>query len=183
MELPTDIRERLSERDPEALGLLFDVFFQPIWRYLCRASRDQHVAEDLSQEVFLRAYRLAAGYDPARPVRPWLFKIATNVLHDHWQKLERARSREPDLEERETHLDRDPESPSVDMERAELKAVLDREIGRLSETARVVVLLRIDQELEFPEIARILDIEVAAARKRYSRAMEALRESLQGRPE
>src|SRR5262245_58612108 len=82
---PVEMRVRLARREPAALALFFDTFFGRVYAYLRRLVGDEHLAEDLTQEVFLQAQRAFSTYDPARDPRPWLFTIATNKLRDHWR--------------------------------------------------------------------------------------------------
>ncbi len=82
---PAEWRARLAQREPAALARFFDVYFERVYAYLRRLVGDEHLAEDLTQDVFLQAHRALPSYDPARDPRPWLFTIATNKLRDHWR--------------------------------------------------------------------------------------------------
>jgi RNA polymerase sigma-70 factor (ECF subfamily) len=175
------MRARLARRDPAALALFFDAFFDRVYGYLRRLVGDEHLAEDLAQDVFLQAHRALASYDPARDPRPWLFTIATNKLRDHW------RARAAHGEEREVSLDQDelgaralelPGSPDPPSSAEELATRVRAAIDALPEGLRVPVLLRVYEGLSFEDIGRILERNEVAARKRYSRALAALRESL-----
>jgi RNA polymerase sigma-70 factor (ECF subfamily) len=74
-----------------------------------RLVREDHLAEDLTQEVFLQVHRFRERYDPERDPRAWLFTIATNQVRSTW----RSRQRRP--EGREESLERllDTERPEV----------------------------------------------------------------------
>jgi RNA polymerase sigma-70 factor (ECF subfamily) len=175
---PVELRERLARREPTALAAFFDAYFDRVFAYLRRLVPDEHLAEDLTQDVFLQAHRGLASYDPSRDPRPWLFTIATNRLRDHW----RSRSAQANLDSED--LGRSPESVPAAVElpasEAELALRVRAAIEALPEGLRVPVLLRVYEGLSFEDIGRILERNEAAARKRYSRGLAALREALGG---
>ena len=178
---PAEMRVRLARREPAALALFFDTFFGRVYAYLRRLVGDEHLAEDLTQEVFLQAQRAFPSYDPARDPRPWLFTIATNKLRDHW------RSRAAHGGDSETSLDHEELGERVPADQRQPDAVSSEEelatrvraaIDALPAGLRAAVLLRVYEELSFEDIGRILERNEVSARKRYSRALAALRESL-----
>ena len=178
---PVEMRARLARRDPAAQALFFDAFFDRVYAYLRRLVADEHLAEDLAQDVFLQAQRALASYDPARDPRPWLFTIATNKLRDHW------RARAAHGAGVETSLDHEelgervpaPEAPpDQSTSREETTARVRAAIEALPEGLRAPLLLRIYEGLSFEDIGRIIERNEVAARKRYSRALGALRASL-----
>jgi RNA polymerase sigma-70 factor (ECF subfamily) len=177
---PAEMRGRLARRDPAALAHFFDAFFDRVHAYLRRLVGDENLAEDLAQDVFLQALRALDGYDPGRDPRPWLFTIATNKLRDHW------RARAAHGEDRETSLDRDElggalaltEPPDRVTSTEEVATRVRAAIDALPEGLRATVLLRVYEGLSFEDIGRILERNEVAARKRYSRALGALREAL-----
>lgn len=178
---PVELRERLAQRDPTALAKFFDLYFDRVYAYLRRLVGDEHLAEDLTQDVFLQAHRALGSYDPGRDPRPWLFTIATNKLRDHW------RSRAARLSASEASLDHEdlagrlalPEaSPDQAFSGEELATRVRTAIDALPAGLRAALLLRVYEGLPFDEIGRILERNEVAARKRYSRALGALREVL-----
>ncbi len=141
---------------------------------------DDSQAEDVTQDVFLAIQRSISSYDPERRLSPWVFTIATNQVRDHWRArqrvdpLERARLDEedarPDPPAREA-------GPLPTLERAELARTLAAAIEALPESLRTTLVLR-QEGLSFEEIARLVERNETAVRKRYSRALEELRERL-----
>ncbi len=177
-ELSPELRRRLPERDTQALGAFFDLYFDRVYGYVRRLVQDDAEAEDLTQEVFLHVQRAISTYDPSRELRPWVFTIATNKVRDFW------RSRRPhDLfdEDREgpfTGLPSREERADQSLSRQELEGRVRSAVDALPDSMRMTVLLRVYEELSFEEIARIVERTEVAVRKRYSRALEALRSSL-----
>lgn len=179
-EFPIALRLGLVRRDPQALQAFFDLYFDRVYGYVRRLVPDEHLAEDLTQEVFLHVQRALSSYDPERDPRPWLFTIATNKLRDHWRSRAHggrgdARFDQDELGERLPAPTPGPDQGLADEELAEhVRGAIDQ----LPEGMRAAVLLRVYEGLSFEDIGRILERNEVAARKRYSRALEALREAL-----
>jgi RNA polymerase sigma-70 factor (ECF subfamily) len=177
IDIPEELRRRLPERDPEALEAFFEVYFDRVYGYLFRLVRNEHLAEDLTQDVFLHVQRALHSYDPDRPVRPWLFTIATNKLRDHWRSRrhqELATDGSLDRDEAEEVVDLAPRAEAI-LSEAELHGELRRAVDELPDSMRTTVLLRVFEGLSFAEIGEVVGRNEVAVRKRYSRALEALR--------
>lgn len=78
-------RERLRDREPEALEAFFDLYFDSIYRYARGAVVDDHTAEDVTQEIFFRLHRALPALDPDGDLNPWVYTIAMNTIQDHWR--------------------------------------------------------------------------------------------------
>ena len=180
--LSAAVRAGLARRDPAALGVFYDAYFGRIWGYVKRMVRDEHLTEDLTQEILMNIHRAFGSYDPARALSPWVFTIATNKLRDHWQSRSVQESR------RQVRLDDEDapllqpaareDAPGGALERGELAGRVAEAIERLPESLRVPFWMRWHEELEFADVGAQLGISEVAARKRYSRALGALRELL-----
>lgn len=177
---PVELRERLARREPAALAHFFDAYFDRVYGYLRRLVPDEHQAEDLTQDVFLQVHRALPSYDPARDPRPWLFTIATNKLRDHWRARPTGGGGELSLDDEELALGaRAPAAPpEAAASEAELATCVRAAIDALPAGLRAAVLLRVYEGLPFEEIARILGKNEVAVRKRYSRGLALLRETL-----
>ena len=178
---PVEMRERLAQRDPAALAKFFDLYFDRVYAYLRRLVGDEHLAEDLTQDVFVQAHRALATYDPSRDPRPWLFTIATNKLRDHWRsRAARRAASEASLDHEDLvgRLALPEAAPDQVFSGEELAVRVRAAIDALPAGLRAALLLRVYEGLPFDEIGRILERNEVAARKRYSRALGALREGL-----
>ena len=171
--------ERLRERDPDALERFFDLYFDRIYRYVCRSVADEHSAEDLTQEIFMNIHRSLPSYEPSRGLEPWIFTIATNRVRDHWRSRHHRESFRQVSVESDGVADQVSVSPNTDPERAELAQQVRAAINQLSETSRTTILLRAYEGLSFEAIGRIVGHNEVAVRKRYSRALSTLRQSLE----
>jgi len=169
--------ERVRARDPEALGAFYERYFDRVYGLVFHLLGERAAAEDATQEVFLKVHRAAAQLDPDRDPAPWLSTIAYNTCRDLWRSgAHRMARRSASVEQdapvalRLAHAD-DPERALLGAERERL---VREAIARLPEPLRAVVLLYDYQGLNHQEIAQVLNVNHAAARKRYSRALAAL---------
>ena len=146
-----------------------------------RKSLPADAAEDLTQEVFLHVHRSLPSYDPSRPLSPWVYTIATNKVRDHWrsrQSQEDRRAQSVDDEESAPVLTDGGGGPTTDIEAGETAGEVADAVAALPEMLRQTFVLRYYEGLSFEEIGRMVERNEAAVRKRYSRALAELRDSL-----
>jgi RNA polymerase sigma-70 factor (ECF subfamily) len=177
-ELSDAVLEALARRESPALEAFFDAYFARIYGYVKRLVGEEHLAEDLTQDVFLQLYRNFGSYDPARELRPWVFAVATNKVRDFWRSRghrEGRRSESIDDDGSLFQLEGDGPGPADALEGSEQGRQLREAVEGLPEGLRMAVHLRVFEGLSFQAIGGILDCNEAAARKRYSRAVERLR--------
>lgn len=182
VELPPELRARLPRRDPEALARFYEIYFDRVYGYLRRMLGEDHLAEDVTQDVFMHIQRAIHTYDPARAPGPWVFTIATNKLRDHWRSRRHKDGKLEDTidgEERRLEPPARERGPLPELESAELARELSRAIETLSPAMREALLLRYFEGLSFEEIAERTGRNETAVRKRYSRALADLREALE----
>jgi RNA polymerase sigma-70 factor (ECF subfamily) len=184
-DLTADELTALAERRPEALERFFDVYFARVYGYVRRLVKDEHAAEDLTQDIFMHLHRALSTYDPRRALRPWVFTIATNKVRDYWSSRtfqERAAMIGDEDDEGELDPRREARAaergPRETLSGKELESAVEAAIERLPGTLRQTLMLRYFEELSFEEIARAVDKNEVAVRKRYSRALAELRELL-----
>ena len=184
-ELSADELRLLPRRDEAVLARFFDVWFDRLHGFVRRMVPDEHLAEDLTQDVFAHVYRALESYDPERDLKPWLFTIAANKVRDHWRSRRHREARSEvavsgeDGEDGEARLPGRLQPPEAGLTRAELEAEVRRAIDGLPEGMRTTLVLRAFEGLSFEEIGRIEGRNDVAIRKRYSRALEALRGRLE----
>jgi len=157
--------------DEAAFLKLFDEHHLPIFRFAYRLTGSLADAEDIVQECFLELLRPSCSYDSRRtPVRTYLFVAARN------QALKRRRKEHSAGEHRvETRQELSPESEAL---RTELEEAIAGAVMRLPENQRAVLILAHYEQMPLAEIARVMDIEVAAVKSRLQRARASLKEML-----
>lgn len=180
-----DAMERLRARDPKALGAFFEDHFDSIYGLVYRLLGDRHVAEDVAQEVFFRAYRAIHRIRTDRDARPWLTTIAYNVCRNHWRSGSHRLARRSvsihelgSADERMSLAGDDPESDALTRER---ERIVQETLLDLPEALRTAVVLHDYEGLSHERVAEITGIGHAAARKRHSRAVAELAKRLRGR--
>jgi RNA polymerase sigma-70 factor (ECF subfamily) len=153
---------------PPDLPALYRAEFSYVWKTLRRLGASPPDLEDLVHDVFVVVHRHLGDYDPARPLRPWLFGIAARVLAD-FRRVGRN-ARETVLETPEL-ADAAP-SPHEQLELAEARAMLMGALDRLDLDRRAVFVMHEIDEVGVPEIAHALDIPLntAYSRLRLARA-------------
>jgi len=181
----TDVQLMLDVKagDEASFGILLQKYRLPLVNFLFRMVRDAATAEELAQEVFLRVYRARKQYSPSAKFTTWLFRIATNLALN---SVRDNRHRQMDVsidapaDEDETPI----ELPGREMRIDEYMAERDRTkfirnaIATLPEKQRVAVLLHKYEEMDYAEIARILDCSESALKSLLFRAYETLRVQL-----
>lgn len=158
------------------MGLSFEAAFEaefaPLYRYL-RRRVGSDAAEDLASATFATAYANWERFDPARPVRPWLYGIAANLVRHHWRaerRMLRAYAR--------AGVDPVHGSDDESISRADASARLRQVAAALAELRpqeREILLLHAWSELSDSEIAAALSLPVGTVKSRLHRAREQLR--------
>ena len=141
---------------------IYEQYFQDVYRYSYWLSGSAADADDITSETFIRAW---VGRKKIRTetVKAYLFAIARNLYLN--QKRTVNRTVDIDLE----YVDPNPGPDSVVTSRMELRRVMDA-IQSLPEADRAAFLLRVQHELPYEEIARVLELTVSAAKVKVHRA-------------
>lgn len=170
--------EGVRRRDPRALASFFDAYFDRVFGLVYRLLGDRTLAEDATQEVFLKVHRGAHMLDPGRDPGPWVTTIATNVCRDLWRSGAYRLSHSsvsfddtPGLKDSLASRGRNPEGEMLANERVRL---VQEAIHMLREPLREVLILREYEGLGYEEIAQMTGLNEAAVRKRYSRALSEM---------
>ena len=156
--------------DAGAFRVLFDRHAAGVRRFVRDLGRDEGLADEVTQETFVRAHtRLATLRDDQR-LRPWLLGIARRVL------LEEVRRRRPRGELDEVMAQ--APSPESDLLAAEQVRMFRAALGRLGAERRGVLLLQLDHELSYDEIAAVMGMSPAQVRNELHRGRQELRAHL-----
>jgi RNA polymerase sigma-70 factor (ECF subfamily) len=174
--------------DERAARELVERFQRPVFSLVYRMVRDRELAEDLTQEVFVRTFNNLERYDRSYKFSSWLFKIAYNLTVDH---LRRKRPRtismhgSPDATTPESQaatslvLESDEESPDAVVEARELATHLEEAIARLRPEYRTAILLRHVEGRAYEEIAEVMDVPLGTVKTYIFRARRELRDLLE----
>lgn len=173
---PEDLVALARGGDVDAVGALYDRHQLSIFRYTLSRVGDRHAAEDLTGEVFLRMVKGLPKYQPMQiPFRGWLFRIAHNLVVDHYRK---HRSRLPIAIE-EAELTAEPEGdPVQSLERSVETERLYDLLSRIDRLQCEVVALRFLSGLSVRETAGAVGKSEAAVKALQHRGLAALRDLL-----
>ena len=165
-----DLMRAVREGDVAPLGILFERHHTRVHALCYRLTRRADVADDLAQETMLRVLRYASSYRRDSAFTTWLYRLAYNVCQDHWRKARRDELT-TDLSEVQGVVTAESDDP-ID----ERHALLEEALQRLAPERRAVLVLSRYNDLEYDDIARVLECTPAAARVRAHRALNELRE-------
>lgn len=171
------IVQRAVNGDREAFTYLYDLHFDKIYRYIYVKVRSQSEAEDLTQDVFIKAYEGVKKYKwRDLPFTAWLFKIAHNRVIDHIRKI--SKEKRADLNEADAISAGDPVyMTEQNFEIYELKGALEK----LPDAQREVATLRFIAELSIAEVAHTLGKSEGTVKALQFNAVASLRKLLYGK--
>lgn len=182
LDYDAELMLRVKEGDGASFAILLEKHRTPVIHFIYRMIQNQAVAEELAQEVFLRVYRSRGTYEPTAKFTTWLFRIAThlalNSLRDG--KNERMQDRLDDHNEDMPMRQVADGKPSVEqsmLHEARFQEIR-RAIAALPEKQRAAVLMHKYEEMEYSQIAKVLNCSESAVKSLLFRAYEALRARL-----
>jgi RNA polymerase sigma-70 factor, ECF subfamily len=161
--------------DEQAVTHLYEMHVDAIFEYISYRVGSRNIAEDLTSDVFLRMVRGLAQYkDHGLPFRAWLFRIAANLIIDHY----RTHKKGPDA----PLLDNQPTTDTDPLDRVakhEDQLRMRLAMKSLSEDYQNLLVLRFVENLPYAEIAQILNKSAEALRSMQYRALKALAEQFE----
>lgn len=157
------------------MSKLLEEWLPRVYRFALRLSDDPHVAEDLTQETFLRAWRHRGRLRDPRAARVWLFRIAVNLWRDQVRRGRSPVARAGPLAETEAGRSQPPERLAAGKE--DLGRALEA-MAALPPRQREVLYLCTCEGLAAAEAAEVLGISAAAAKASLSLARQKMREQL-----
>jgi len=166
-EIPADVVQAFRAGDVEALGAVYDRYSRPVWSVAMSVLHDRALAEDAAQETFLRAWRAASSYDPARPMGPWLFTIARRTAIDvHRRETRPTQGGHADEQDAVVTM------PGI--ERAWDAWQVRAALAELPPDERDVVRMSHFEDMSHREIAEALAVPVGTVKSRSHRAHRRL---------
>jgi len=168
-----EVLRRAQRGDERAFALILRAYETPIFNYVYRIVGDRALAEDLTQEVFVRVFQALPRFSLRCKFTTWLFQVTKNRVLDEL----RARERRPSTP---VNLDDAPQFEVVDqpVERVEAIDALWRSIEQLPVDLKMALLLRDVVGLSYNEIADSLEITLATVKWRIFKAREDVQVAL-----
>lgn len=166
------IMEAVKNGDLQQAALLFDRYNVRIYNFLARMTFDVQVAEDLTQNVFLRMIKYRNSYREGHAFQSWIYQIARNVFSDHYQLHKNRHAGFVDVEKMGDQLADTEESFMQD----EREKILHQSLALLNEEQRELLVLTRFQHMKYEEVAVMMDTTVANIKVKVHRAIQKLRE-------
>lgn len=175
--------KQVKKGDQNAFGEIVEIYKNKVFQLCYRMLGNRQEAEDAAQEAFIRAFINIHTFKQELKFSTWLFRIATNLC------IDRIRKKKPDY-----YLDAEVQGtegltmysqvassdplPEAELESLELQETIQKEILKLPEKYRAVIVLKYIEELSLNEISEILDLPLGTVKTRIHRGREALRQQL-----
>ncbi len=155
--------------DRAAFARLVEAYWDRLYRWLYQLTRDRHKAEDLTQETFLKVLAALGSFRSGTNFRAWLFRIG----HNNFVNLKRAERKNVQslADDPPGKATTGPEGGAIDREALKIVAAA---VANLTEEFRSALLLRVDEQLSFRDVAAALNITEETARWRVFKARQKL---------
>jgi RNA polymerase sigma-70 factor, ECF subfamily len=163
-----------------AFAVLVERYSAELFQFVVRFVGNPAAAEDVVQETFVQLYQSAAGFDPGRRLRPWLFTIAANKARDHLRSRQRRRelplggSGGPEEAGEVTYLDflaEDSASPSQELEISEQAEAVREIIEEMPDSLREILVFSYFHHFSYKEMAEMLGIPLGTVKSRLHAAV------------
>jgi RNA polymerase sigma-70 factor, ECF subfamily len=183
MKTDAELVARALQGSQDACRELVKRFERPVYSLILRMVQDPGTAEDLAQEVFVKAFRRLDSFDPQWKFSSWLFKIAHNATIDH---LRRGAPETVPLESEEDDkgglaavlADAGTEDPLATVERRDLARSLERAISRLRPEYRQAVLMFYAHGASYQDICEVTGLPLGTVKTNLHRARKELAETM-----
>ena len=176
---------RVAEGDQASFNYLARKYHRAMIHFLFRMVRNQAIAEELAQEVFLRVYRSRESYRAEAKFTTWLYRIATNLAVNHARDTRHERSAQTlylDAPDPETGTTPDVADDELSVEqrlmRDERMAAIRTHVMALPERQRMAVLMHKYQGMDYRQIGEVLKLSESATKSLLFRAYQTLRDKL-----
>jgi RNA polymerase sigma-70 factor, ECF subfamily len=181
LERDAELMVRVREGDSASFRLLLERHRGPVIHFVYRMVLNQAIAEELAQEVFLRVYRSRASYEPTAKFTTWLFRIATHLALN-WIRDGRNEKSQDSLDDDTPGVSRQVADRQPTIEQTMIRQVRLKEIRQAIEILpakqRAAVIMHKYEEMEYCQIARVLNCSESAVKSLLFRAYETLRSRL-----
>jgi RNA polymerase sigma-70 factor, ECF subfamily len=176
-----ELIQALGDGDETALRTLADRHTPSIYRFSLRYTGDESLAQDISQEVFLKLYRYARRYKPGMPFKTWLFTIVRNTSIDlarscTYRKIHSfdAPNSQALLESEKQSLMHGAQTPEENYSSKQTAQRVASAVQSLPEKQRTAIILKYYEEMPIKEIAEVMEATVSSVESLLVRAKRNL---------
>jgi RNA polymerase sigma-70 factor (ECF subfamily) len=171
---PSQLIARVLKGDAAAEREMYEAHVDRVYRLAYRMTGDETMAEDYTQETFIRAFDRLESFEGRSALSTWIHSIAVSVVLTGLRKVKRLRHREAELDDTSSLVGG---AERVDVE---LRLRLHQAIDGLPDELRMTFVMHDVEGYKHHEIGAIFDVPVGTVKSRLSRARQALREELTG---
>ena len=178
-----ELVRRVQSGDKAAFDVQLLKYQQKVINLVTRYVHDQHIAMDVSQESFIKAYRGLKNFRGDSAFYTWLYRISINTAKNHLvSKSRRMPDDDIDAQEAEQYeggnMLREINTPENEMLTAEIRGTLTSAIEALPDDLRIAITLRELEGLSYEEISEAMDCPIGTVRSRIFRARESIESEL-----
>jgi RNA polymerase sigma-70 factor (ECF subfamily) len=182
IDFDTELMIQVQRNDAHSFGILLNRNRNVVVQYLARMVQNQAIAEELSQDVFIRVYRSREKYEPTARFSTWLYRITTNVALNHFRDEKRSHHNVSlDVQDSEQIRHQAMDHAPLVEERLLNEVVAEqirRAVRSLPPKQRAAVIMHKYDEMDYAQIAGILGCTPSAVKALMFRAYETLRARL-----
>ncbi len=166
------IMAQVVSGDIHKTAMLFERYHVKLYNYYCHSLMDESLSKDLTQNVFEKIIKYRNSYREENCFSAWMFRIANNVMYDHFRKEKSIRKRN------EGHYMSTDQfvNPNEKLEKEEQKKLLHQAISQLAPDQREIIWLSRFEKMKYVQIAEMMDSTEAAVKVKVHRAMKKLKE-------
>lgn len=171
------LMQAVSERDQHAFSELYDRYGDRVYNYFYRMLwRDKELAEDFTQELFMKVIHHGDSFDGKRAFKTWLFSMANNMCKNEYRKHDVRKNAHPELQYQASQNHRVLQEHRIDKETFD--AALAVALTMLDEAKRTTFELRYKEEMSIKEISQILDCSEGTIKSRLFYTLKHLNQEL-----
>ncbi len=181
-----ELLERIQQGERDVFGALVRRYTGELFGYLRRYLGDHNLAEDVVQNTFLQVFLKIDQYEAGRPVRPWIYTIATHQAIDALRRQGRQQMLSLDQDSGDSDRANGPQltnllesqepGPLDQLEEGERRRMVRAGVERLPDFLKQVLILAYYQGLKYTDIAEIVGIPVGTVKSRLHAALVKLQE-------
>ena len=183
-ELDKNVITTAARGDRQAFAIIVETYQRPVYNLALRMVHSREEAQDIAQEIFLHLLEVLERYDPERPFKPWLFRVATNFILNYLKRRRINAVSVESLRRSGEEGSRPVELPGLapeageHIELSEKYEALHEAMAALPPDWRAVITLHYMQSYSVEEISSLLEVPVGTVKNRLFRARSALCEKL-----